>query len=108
MANGPSSTPCSQTFQTRTAPTDLRRILDGILDVIKGRTPWRYLPTDFPPRKTVYHVFGKWSLNYQRAALNDALRTLVRKADGKAQPTHGGHPGQPECEIRWSWWQRWL
>jgi putative transposase len=68
--------------------TDLRRIVDAILYVVKGGIPWRYLPTDFPPWKTVYHVFRKWTLNHLWAALNDALRTLVRKALGKrSQPT---------------------
>src|SRR5208337_4584316 len=68
--------------------TDLRRILDAILYVVKGGIPWRYLPVDFPPWKTVYHVFRKWTLNHLWAALNDALRTLVRKAQGKrSQPT---------------------
>lgn len=68
--------------------TDLRRILDAILYVVKGGIPWRYLPTDFPPWKTVYHVFRKWTLNHLWAALNDALRTLVRNAQGKrSQPT---------------------
>ena len=68
--------------------TDLRRILDAILYVVKGGIPWRYLPTDFPPWKTVYHIFRRWTLNHQWAALNDALRTLVRRAEGKRhQPT---------------------
>jgi len=68
--------------------TDLRRILDAILYVVKGGIPWRYLPTDFPPWKTVYHIFRKWTLNHQWAALNDALRTLVRRAAGKrSRPT---------------------
>ena len=68
--------------------TDLRRILDAILYVVKGGIPWRYLPTDFPPWKTVYHIFRRWTLNHQWAALNDALRTLVRRAAGKrSRPT---------------------
>ena len=68
--------------------TDLRRILDAILYVVKGGIPWRYLPADFPPWKTVYHIFRRWTLNHQWAALNDALRTLVRSAEGKRpQPT---------------------
>lgn len=68
--------------------TDLRRILDAILYVVKGGIPWRYLPTDFPPWKTVYHIFRRWTLNHQWAALNDALRPLVRKAQGKrSRPT---------------------
>ena len=69
-------------------PTDRRRILDAILYIVKCGLPWRYLPTDFPPWKTVYHVFRKWTLNQQWAALNDALRTLVRKTHGKrSRPT---------------------
>jgi transposase len=69
-------------------PTDRRRVLDAILYVVKCGIPWRYLPADFPPWKTVYHIFRKWTLNHQWAALNDALRILVRKTNGKrSQPT---------------------
>lgn len=69
-------------------PTDRRRILDAVLYVVKCGLPWRYLPTNFPPWQTVYHVFRQWTLNHQWAALNDALRTLVRKTQGKrSQPT---------------------
>ena len=69
-------------------PTDRRRVLDAILYVIKCGIPWRYLPVDFPPWKTVYHVFRKWALNHQWAALTDALRILVRKThDKRSQPT---------------------
>ena len=68
--------------------TDLRRILDAILYVVKSGAPWRYLPMDFPPWKTVYHIFRRWTLNHQWAALNDVLRILVRKAQGRrSQPT---------------------
>ena len=69
-------------------PTDRRRILDAILSVVKCGVPWRYLPADFPPWKTVFHVFRKWTLNHLWAALNDALRILVRKThDKRSQPT---------------------
>ena len=33
--------------------TDLRRILDAILYVVKGGIPWRYLPTVFHGGKSV-------------------------------------------------------
>jgi len=68
--------------------TDLRRVLDAILYVVKSGIPWRYLPSDFPCWKTVYPIFRQWTLNHHWAALNDALRILVRKAQGKrSQPT---------------------
>jgi transposase len=85
--------------------TDLRRIIDALLYVVKGGIPWRYLPAGFPPWKTVYHVFRRWTLDHQWAALNDALRILTRKAQGKrSRPTaavldsqsvkSAGHGGQ--------------
>jgi transposase len=88
-------------------PIDRRRILDAVLYVVKCGCPWRYLPADFPHWKTVYHVFRQWIRNHQWAALNDALRTLVRKTQGKrSRPTaaildsqsvksagHGGNVG---------------
>jgi putative transposase len=69
-------------------PTDRRRILNAILYVVKCGCPWRYLPVDFPPWQTVYHVFRQWTLHHEWAALNDALRTLVRRTHAKrSRPT---------------------
>jgi len=67
---------------------DRRRIIDAILYLVKCGCPWRYLPSDFPHWKTVYHVFRQWVNNHLWAALNDALRVLVRKTHGKrSRPT---------------------
>jgi transposase len=69
-------------------PIDRRRILDAILYLVKCGCPWRYLPSDFPAWKTVYPVFRQWIRTHQWAALNDALRTLVRSTHGKrSRPT---------------------
>jgi transposase len=69
-------------------PIDRRRILEAVCYIVKCGCPWRYLPADFPCWKTVYHVFRQWTLNHTWAALNDALRTLVRIAQGKrSRPT---------------------
>lgn len=69
-------------------PTDLRPVIDAIFYVVKGGVPWRYLPAGFPPWQTVYGVFRRWKDSHLWAALNDALRLLVRKAQGKrCQPT---------------------
>src|SRR5208283_5067161 len=69
-------------------PKDRRRIMDAILYLVKCGCPWRYLPADFPNWKTVYHVFRQWVHNHQWAALNDALRLLVRKThDKRGRPT---------------------
>ena len=69
-------------------PTDLRRIMDAILYVLKGGIPWRLLPIDFPPWKTVYHVFRKWARDCVWKVINDLLRTEVRAQEGKrSHPT---------------------
>jgi len=69
-------------------PKDRRRIIDAVLYLIKCGCPWRYLPADFPPWKTVYHVFRQWTLNHQWAVIHDTLRVLVRRTHGKrSRPT---------------------
>lgn len=69
-------------------PTDRRRIVDAVLYMIKGGIQWRLLPTNFPPWKTVYHVFRKWTLDHTWEAINDRLRARVRKTEDKrCRPT---------------------
>lgn len=69
-------------------PTDRRRIVEAILYVVKGGIQWRLLPADFPPWKTVYHIFRQWTRDRTWAALNARLRAHVRQAQGKrCRPT---------------------
>lgn len=64
-------------------PTDRRMVIDAILYLLKGGASWRLLPKNFPPWKTVYHVFRAWSLDGTWAALNDALRVCLRRGEGR-------------------------
>jgi putative transposase len=64
-------------------PTDRRVILNAILYVLKGGIPWRLLPKTFPPWQTVYHVFRAWIRDHTWAALHDALRVCLRRAEGR-------------------------
>ena len=69
-------------------PTDRRRIIDAVFYILKGGIQWRLLPEVFPPWKTVYHVFRKWSRENVWEALNARLRALVREAANKCcRPT---------------------
>lgn len=69
-------------------PTDRRWILNAILYVTKGGIQWRLLPRNFPPWKTVYHVFRQWTLTGLWESLNAKLRGKVRQAAGKdVRPT---------------------
>lgn len=69
-------------------PTDRRPIINAILYILKGGIPWRLLPAHFPPWKTVYHVFRKWTLDHTWESLNARLRAHVRATHGKrSRPT---------------------
>jgi transposase len=68
--------------------TPLRRVLDAIFYVAKSGCQWRLLPGDFPPWKTVYHHFRRWTLDGTWWLINEILRGLVRNAQNRrSRPT---------------------
>ena len=60
-----------------------RQILDGIFYVVRGGIPWRMMPTDLPPWKTVYHYFRLWARDGVWKRIHDTLRDMARLAHGK-------------------------
>ena len=60
-----------------------RAILDAIFYVLRSGCPWRLLPRDFPPWKTVYHYFRQWRINGTFERLNSALRERLRARLGR-------------------------
>jgi putative transposase len=56
----------------------LRAILDAIFYVLKNGCPWRLLPRDFPPWKTVYDWFRRWRIDRTWEHLNAELRGRLR------------------------------
>ena len=63
-------------------------MINAILYVTKGGIPWRLLPREFPPWKTVYHLFRKWVCERTWESINSFLRALVRAQVGKrSRPT---------------------
>jgi putative transposase len=68
----------------------LRAILDAVFYVLKSGCPWRMLPREFPPWKTVYDWFRKWRIDGTWERLNAALRERLRAKSGRnAQPSAG-------------------
>jgi putative transposase len=59
-----------------------RALLDAIFYVLKSACPWRLLPHDFPPRRTVYHYFRQWRLAGIFEQINAALRERLRSRLG--------------------------
>jgi len=55
-----------------------REILNAIFYVVRGGCPWRLLPNDFPPWKTVYHYFRFWRLDGTWERMHSALPKRVR------------------------------
>jgi transposase len=55
---------------------DDRRILSGILHVIKIGCRWKDCPTEYGPSTTVYNRFNRWS---RRRIWTNILQTLVNK-----------------------------
>jgi len=69
-------------------PSDARTMLNGILYVLRGGIPWRFLPKEYGPWATVYGPFRRWKSARLWAALHDPLRAWGRVAVGKrARPT---------------------
>ena len=69
-------------------PADSRTMINGILYVVRGGIPWRFLPKSYGPWPTVYGTFRRWKLAHLWEALNDQLRAGVRQSVGKrSRPT---------------------
>jgi len=69
-------------------PADSRTMINGILYVVRGGIPWRFLPKSYGPWPTVYGTFRRWKLAHLWEALNDQLRGCVRQTVGKrSRPT---------------------
>jgi putative transposase len=67
-----------------------RKILNAVFYLLKSGCPWRLLPRDFPPWKTVYHWFRKWRIDGTFERLNAALRERLRARLGRnSQPSAG-------------------
>jgi len=68
----------------------LRAILDAVFYVLKSGCPWRLLPRDFPPWKTVYDWFRRWRIDGTWERLNTELRERLRVRLGRAPNPSAG------------------
>jgi putative transposase len=79
------------TGQGRPRLHGLRAILDAVFYVLKSGCPWRLLPRDFPPWKTVYDWFRKWRIDGTWERLNTELREGLRWQLGRdPNPSRAG------------------
>lgn len=70
----------------RPRTTDLRDVVDAIFYVAKTGCQWRYLPTDFPPKSTVWRYFDEWRHDGTLDLIHDVLRAKVRTKQKPRSP----------------------
>ena len=72
----------------RDAKWPMRTVLDAIFYVLRNGVPWRSLPKDFPPWKTVYHWFRRFAREALFERINHDLVMRERERAGReASPT---------------------
>lgn len=65
-----------------------RDVLDGIFYILRSGAPWRMLPKDFPPWKTVYETFKRWVDAGKMEKAYSILRAMWREREGRRpEPT---------------------
>jgi len=57
---------------------DDRRVISGIIFVIKNGLRWRDAPSDYGPHKTLYNRFIRWS---KRGVFNEIFSRLTAEED---------------------------
>lgn len=67
----------------RPRSTDLRRVCDAILYLVKTGCQWRTLPRDFPAWETCYTYFAAWRRAGVLKQVQQRLVTQVRCAEGR-------------------------
>ena len=60
-----------------------RRIVEAILYLDRTGCAWRYLPSDFPPWRTVYGYFAAWRDDGRFERINHALVMVDRERVGR-------------------------
>ncbi|MEU0963543.1 IS5 family transposase [Micromonospora aurantiaca] len=67
-----------------------RQIINALFYLVDNGIKWRAMPADFPPWRTVYGYFIRWSDNLTTVGLTHRLRASLRAALGRrAQPSAG-------------------
>ena len=65
-----------------------REVFNGVLYLLSTGCQWRAIPTEFPPRSTLFYYFGRWEAEGTLRRLHDALYVRWREqAERAASPT---------------------
>jgi len=70
----------------RPREADMREVMNAILYLLRTGCPWRHLPHDLPPYRTVFYYFTKWRRCGVWKKIHDHLHERVRRGRGR-EPT---------------------
>ena len=66
----------------------VREVINGLMYILSTGCQWRAIPTDLPPRSTLYDYFDLWSWDGTLDRIHDALYAQCREAASReASPT---------------------
>src|SRR4051794_37190023 len=83
----------------RPRTTSTRDVLDAILYMLRTGCQWRYLPTDFPPRSTVWRYFDQWRSHGPPDTIPDLLPRTVRTVEKPRQPRPTASRDSPPADT---------
>jgi transposase len=67
--------------RTRPRRHDLYDVFSGVMWLLESGGPWRALPDEYPPWRTVHEYFTQWTLPIQQPTLLEQALTLVGRPD---------------------------
>jgi putative transposase len=70
----------------RPRKTQMRDVLDAIFYILRTGCQWRYLPSDLPPKSTVWRYFDRWRSDGTLDRIHDLLRKKVRTREKPYHP----------------------
>jgi transposase len=94
----------------RPREVDLRAVLDGIFYVLSTGCQWNAVPSDLPPKSTIFDYFDLWDWDGTLERIHYALYLAVREQAGReaspsaaiidAQSAKGAQKGGPRSIRR--------
>jgi len=72
----------------RKRSVDVREVLNGIFYVLSTGCQWNAVPTDLPPKSTIYDYLDLWEWDGTLGRIHHALYVATREREGReASPT---------------------
>ena len=77
----------------------VREVINGLMYILSTGCQWRAIPTDLPPRSTLYDYFDLWSWDGTLDRIHDALYAECRRLPRASEFDRRDHR-QPERQER--------